>query len=237
MFLETHRASPAPVWAALGQTCVPASFPQHPPADPSDCSCCPQLSPPVWYKNTTYSEEHDDIVDLNLDPSCMLTSDSVFRSTDCPSSDCTSVFTGLCSFVGGWPGSESGSWMKKSSSTLLRLHLCSRSGSTSGSGKGGGLQVASGFFISISSGSCFTEDKVTINFMMLQRKLNKFWVQRRYKHLPSAAGSIGSQSSSFFSFLIEASLNSSLNPHPDTARGSWTGQLLFSLRRKGSSTN
>lgn len=81
---------------------------------------------------------------------------SVFSSTDWPSSDCTSVFTGLCSLVGGWPGSESGSCMKNSWSLLLRLHLCSRSDRTSGSGSGGGLKIASDFFISISSGSSFT---------------------------------------------------------------------------------
>lgn len=81
---------------------------------------------------------------------------SVFSSTDWPSSDCTSVFTGLCSLVGGWPGSESGSCMKNSWSLLLRLHLSSRSQRTSGSGSGGGLKIASDRFISVSSGSCFT---------------------------------------------------------------------------------
>lgn len=85
------------------------------------------------------------------------TSASVFRSTAWPSSDCTSVFTGLCSLVGGCPGRESGSCTKNSSSRLLRVHLCSRSDRTSGSGRGGGLKMASDFFISISSGSCFTE--------------------------------------------------------------------------------
>lgn len=90
-------------------------------------------------------------------PITATTSVSVFRSTDCPSSDCTSVFTGLRSLVGGCPGSESGSCTKSSSLRLLRLHLCSRSDRTSGSGRGGGLKMASDFFISISSGSCFTE--------------------------------------------------------------------------------
>lgn len=55
--------------------------------------------------------------------------------------------------------------------------------------------------------------------------------------LPSTAESMGSASSSTFSILTSAALNSSLNPHPDTARGSWTGQLLCSLLRKGSSMN
>lgn len=176
--------------------------------------------------------------------------DSVFSRTDCPSSDWTSVFTSLCSLVGGWPGRESGSCMKNSSSPLLRLHLCIRSGRTSGSGRGGGLKAASDFFISISSGSCLTEKKIMCifreqlcaqpAFMILYFLLS--WATRYSKNnkvlqLPSIAESMGSQSSSTFSILRAALLNSSLNPHPDTARGSWTGQLLCSLLRKGSSIN
>lgn len=50
--------------------------------------------------------------------------------------------------------------MKNSSSPLLRLHVCSRSDRTSGSGSGGGLKIVSDFFISVSSGSFFTVDKI-----------------------------------------------------------------------------
>lgn len=55
--------------------------------------------------------------------------------------------------------------------------------------------------------------------------------------LPSNIASMGSPSSSTFLILTAGVLNSSLNPHPDTARGSWTGQLFCSLLRKGSSIN
>lgn len=55
--------------------------------------------------------------------------------------------------------------------------------------------------------------------------------------LPSTAVSMGSSSSSTFSFLTAEVLNSSLKPHPDRARGNWTGQLFCSLLRKGSSMN
>ena len=44
-------------------------------------------------------------------------------------------------------------------------------------------------------------------------------------------------SSSSFSIFATSGKNSSLKPHPDTARGSWTGQLLSSLQRRGSSMN
>lgn len=53
MFPETHQGSPAPVWAAPGQTSGPASFQQDPPSDLADCSCCLHPCPPVWNTNTT----------------------------------------------------------------------------------------------------------------------------------------------------------------------------------------
>lgn len=55
-------------------------------------------------------------------------------------------------------------------------------------------------------------------------------------YLPSTVVSMGSLSSTF-STLTWAELNSSLNPHPEIARGSWTGQLFCSLLKKGSSMN
>lgn len=64
-----------------------------------------------------------------------------------------------------------------------------------------------------------------------------FYKLLKIHHLPFTGCSMGSQSSSTFSILTAVVLNSSLNPHPDTARGSWTGQLLCSLFRKGSSIN
>lgn len=118
--------------------------------------------------------------DLDTQQELAITSVSIFRSTDCPSSDCTSVFTGLRSLVGGCPGSESGSCTKNSSSLLLRLHLCSRSERTSGSGRGGGLTMASDFFISISSGSCFTEGKNLVNEHICGSETNK--LTARFPH-------------------------------------------------------
>ncbi len=160
MLRETHQESLVPVWAAPGQTSSPASFLQDPPAGLSDCSCCLRLPRPVSNQNTVHTHNLNITASSACRRQLLPTWDSVFRSTACPSSDCTSVFTGLCSLVGGWPGSESGSCMKNSSSPLLRLHLCSRSGRTSGSGRGGGLKVPSDFFIPVSSGSCFTEEKI-----------------------------------------------------------------------------
>lgn len=145
--------------------------------------------------------------------------------------------------------------MKNSSSPLLRLHLCSRSGRTSGSGRGGGLKVASACFISTSSGSCFTVDVFRQNLYACTydnniahrlAKLIRALIQVLESdqmhealillHPPSTEGSVAS-SRSVFSILTAALLNSSLNPHPDTAKGSWTGQLFCSLLRKGSSMN
>lgn len=159
MFPETHQEWLVPVRAEPGRTSGPASSPQDLPVGPSDCSCCLQLPLPVTSETPVYAHSLHSFIMTTMKPVASQTCDSFFRSTDCPSSDCTSVFTGRCSLVGGWPGSESGSWMKSSSSCLLRLHLRSRSGRTSGSGGGGGLKPASVFFISTSSGSCFTEDQ------------------------------------------------------------------------------
>ena len=68
-------------------------------------------------------------------------------------------------------------------------------------------------------------------------QIHKYSKNNTSLQLPSTAESMGSASSSTFSILTSAVLNSSLKPHPDTARGSWTGQLLCSLLRKGSSMN
>jgi len=169
MFPETRPAWCVPGWAEHVQTCAPTSCPPGPLGGPSACSSSPPLPHPVvqsvYFRlflsnngkitKTREPFDRDRVRIYTASPTC----GSVVCTMIWPSAACTSVLMGRVSTLDAWPGSESGSCTKKSSSPLLRLHRWSSSGRTSGSGSGGGLNASSTFLISVSVSSCFTVER------------------------------------------------------------------------------